>query len=146
MELLIGAAVVLSVVGFFFYRDDPVFWKGTVRRVSRIVRASIEERRGKEIQSVSEIRTPELEAATRKEWEEDFSPPKHAIIRTDYYHSETGPWPQWHCKCGESGFVAVSYSLDVAKIRCKAEGVVHVREMNKAEEESQNDSGGDFSF
>lgn len=74
--------------------------------------------------------------------------PVHEIIRTDYLKAYDGSlWPQWHCRCGGNGYVptTVYTSLEQAQKECRAEGISHAINGNKAEAMKARTNGA-FSF
>jgi len=71
---------------------------------------------------------------------------KHEIVKTDYYKTHLGPWPQWHCKCGEKGHTAVIYTgMKAAQEDARRVAADHVKTMNEAEE-ARRKSSGKFAF
>lgn len=71
---------------------------------------------------------------------------KHEIVKTDYYKTHLGPWPQWHCKCGIKQHTPVGYTgMEDAQEDARREAADHVKTMNEAEE-ARRQSNGKFAF
>lgn len=165
--IALGVFVLLGGFGIAMYRSDREGWDIIFKRISRNVRASIGSRQEKKALTAFEI-MPEDDA--REAWAAEFKGKpkeiakydpvpkeyipstiekpkklKHEIVKTDYYKSSFGPWPQWTCRCGVKGHTPVSSSLERAQKSARADGEDHVKEMNKAEE-VLNKTNGKFSF
>lgn len=105
MELVVGGVVLLvALLLGGIYASDRAGWHNTLRRVSRISRATLEARNFKKLEKVYTGDMEEWTAAFEGRQAELRTLPEenHKIIRHDYYESGYGPWPRWTCKCGKS--------------------------------------------
>lgn len=154
-ELVLGIVfVILVLVGGGVYLADRPGWNRTLKRVSRMTRASVESRKGG---VVALKKRPEGQKALKAEWEAEFtgvavasspSLAKHAIVKLDYHTlCHDGLWPQWTCKCGKSAYQVSSrgtYSLSAAERLARKAAETHVREATRID--TLKSSGEKFMF
>lgn len=145
LELIIGCLfLVLFVVGGGVYLADRPGWNRTLKRVSRISRASLEAKKSGAGAAIEPRR--DSQKALKDEWEGEFTgktvapaavPAKlnHVIVKHDFYMAIGGttPWPRWRCKCGIGDSLPSGGGLESAINVAKRNGEEHVRIFNKLE-------------
>lgn len=148
MELIVGGAFLLvALLLGGVYASDRDGWNNTLRRVSRISRATLEARNFRKLEKVytgdKEMWTAAFEG--RQAELRSLPEEKHKIIRHDYQETSYGPWPRWTCKCGSSNYyVAGSIKWFSHRTTIRA-GRKHVKD-KLAQERRINHDGGDFLF
>lgn len=73
---------------------------------------------------------------------------RHEIIKHDYYNAyDNERWPQWHCKCGDSGYaITTEYeSLEATEKEARRGGQDHVRKATVIDDRLDK-SNGQFAF
>lgn len=127
VEIILTGLFVLAVLGGIqIYRSDRAGWNATFKRLSRMVRASIESSKPvKQLEPVA--KKAELDTWTAEfEGKELETANKHVIVRT-WYHKIGGEIrPYWKCKCGVS-----DWHVNVNRANQKSKE--HVKEQNAAE-------------
>lgn len=149
-----GVFGLIILVCTAIYLSDRQGWNATIKRLSRITRASIEHARMGETPAKARRHKGAVEA-----WEAEFngkpieSPApsamqmltaesniwwvptgiNHEITKLDYEKTHLGPWPRWTCKCGATQSKPVVHTLEAAQAAAKREAEEHVRTMNDNE-------------
>lgn len=73
---------------------------------------------------------------------------RHEIIKHDYYNAYANErWPQWHCKCGDSGYAitTVYESLEATEREARRDGQDHVRKATIIDDRLEK-TDGKFAF
>jgi hypothetical protein len=73
---------------------------------------------------------------------------RHEIIKHDYYHAySNNRWPQWTCKCGDSGYaITTKYeSLEKTEAEARRNGQDHVRKATIIDDRLEK-TNGKFAF
>lgn len=145
--------LVVVVIGGFIYKADRAGWHATAKRLSRMVRASIESSK-----PVKEI-TAKVETHAVESWERDFKAiekpqaaqvalveprnQKHVIVKRVYQKVSTGEiWPYVYCKCGWKGRNPTGIWSEAETLsRTARQGEAHVKSQNEAEEKLAKSKG-----
>jgi hypothetical protein len=116
MEIFLIVFFLSLVVGGGLYLSDRKGWNATAKRLTTIARANLEAK--KPIKALEPVKTFD-------DWDNQFKAlenpqaavpaidpardknVRHVVVKTDFYDTHLGPWPQWTCKCGQSGYEAV---------------------------------------
>jgi hypothetical protein len=148
LEALIWVLLLIVVIGFFFWKY-PDLLKGaffpekkTVEQAkpvtTEIARMPKYGQTGYEdIGSINEPLQPPV-----------VKVPRHEIIKHDYYNAYANErWPQWHCKCGDSGYAitTVYESLEATEREARRDGQDHVRKATIIDERLEK-TNGNFAF
>lgn len=148
MELIVGGAFLLvALLLGGIYASDRDGWNSTLRRISRISRATLEARNFNKLEKVYTGDKDQWTAAFEGRQAELLTLPEenHKIVRHDYRETSYGPWPQWTCKCGSSNYYVASSIMWFSERTAIRGGRKHVREKLKHESRI-NRTGKDFLF
>lgn len=148
MELIIGGVALLLVLAVGgIYQSDRAGWHNTLRRMSRISRATLEARNFRKLEKVYTGDKEGWVAAFEGRQAELLSVPeeKHKIVRHDYYESSYGPWPRWTCKCGSTDNYLPTLHLWFGERKAIRKGRQHVR-IHLKRDRRMSQTGEDFLF
>ena len=122
--------LVALTISTVIYLCDRSGWHATGKRLTNIVRASIES--AKTVKALEE-KTKAIQQRDKDQWTAEFqgkqleTGPKHEIVKTWFAKFDGDVRPHWKCKCGIS-----DWHMDVPAATRKSEQ--HVTEQNYAEE------------
>lgn len=120
------AFLIAFVVSLWIYLTDRKGWNATAKRLSNIIRASIES--AKPVKAIEKV----ADTYEKDKWTAEFegkeldTGPKHVIIKTWFGKFGGEVRPHWKCKCGHYDW---HITVDAASRTSKD----HVREQNQAE-------------